>query len=154
MPISAEHALRRGMISGKAYKGLTRMKGSASMGPKGKMVNFNQNNRVDEHEPKRGQVSASEINAHAQQKTARVGGQVLGKGGPRHGASVLRSAKGGQPTSDAINESTGKRWPGGSEVRKGNARQKNRGNSGGSDTNGPAGIKGEYYGSRENNRYG
>lgn len=157
MPISHAHAFGRGMVSAKAARkhlpGMTRMSGSASMGLKGKVVGFDSSKATDEHLPDKGKIPKNEINARAQQKTARVAGQTLGIPGVG-GKGGYKSARGGQPTRDAINQNNAKKFPASSQVRRGNARYKNRGNSGGSDNNGPAGIKGNYYGSTETNKYG
>lgn len=142
MPISIDHAFSRGMVSGKARaKALTRMKGSASMGLKGKVVGFDSSKATDNHLPDKGRIPKNEINARAHQKTVRVAGQTLGK--PMQAGKGDYVDKPGQPEANAIDQHNGRKWPAVSKVRGANARMKNRGNSGGRDTN--KGGDGKYY---------
>lgn len=149
MPISASHAYSRGMISSKA---LSRMKGSASMGPKGKMTNFDNKDKTDEGKGPVGVLKKNEINNSAQQKTARVAGQTIGK--PSSAGGGYKTAKGGLPGAGAINQGNARKFPAGATVKRSNGKVKNRGNSGGSDTNGGAHGMKSYYGGPSNNRNG
>jgi len=145
MPITLDHAYSRGMVSPKARaRALTLSQGSAKMGLKGKVVGFDSSQATDEYKPDKGKVPKNEINNREQQHRTQIAkGWVIGVGG-HAGKGEYKSAKGGQPTRDAINApGNAKKFPASSKVKKGNLRYRTRGNSGGSDTN--KGGDGKYY---------
>jgi len=103
MAASAKSLMRAGLISPKAGAKLAVLRGTRAQ--KSKMASFD-GKQKDEAIRTRGEVPPNEINHPTNQ---RHGSRFM----PSKGGSV---GKGGQPTRSAIDENTGKKFPGESKV--------------------------------------
>ena len=139
MPISADHALRRGMISAKAHAKIGVK--HPRTGPDYRMTGDMSSTATDSGG---GKTGIAHSNKSAINNRQGQGTPATASGHPSRG-----SPQGSAPSRDAINERTGKRWP-----NSGKAKKQKRGFLGGHKTQYPSPGPSNYYGGPNNNAKG